>query len=218
MICGIDESGRGPVIGPLVIAGVSVDDEKILTELGVADSKKCTPKRRERLEGLIKNKADKYEILVIPANDLNTLMKTLTLNEIEVYSFCRIIEKIKPERCIVDSADVNEERFKQNILSHLSYQPELISKHKADEIYPVVSAASILAKTERDRQISLIEKELQDKLHLPLGSGYPADPVTMHFLRVYLKTYNEFPPHIRYEWSTVKNLLKEYKNKKIDEY
>jgi ribonuclease HII len=218
MICGVDESGRGPVIGPLVIAGVSVQDEKTLTDLNVADSKKCTPQRREKLEKLIKNKADKYEILVIPASDINTLMKTLTLNELEVYGFSRIIEKMKPQVCIVDSADVNEERFRQNILSKLSYKPELKSKHKADETYPVVSAASILAKTERDRQIRMIEKELQSKLPLPLGSGYPADPVTMHFLRVYLKTYNELPPHVRDAWVTIKNLLNEYKNKRIDEY
>ena len=61
--------------------------------------------------------------------------------------FSKIIEKLKPDICYVDAADVNEERFGRDILSHLSFKPTMISKHKADETYPIVGAASILAKT-----------------------------------------------------------------------
>jgi len=143
-------SPKGPVIGPLVIAGVAFTDDKKLMELKVRDSKKCSPKRRENLAKQIKEIALNYEILVIPASAIDDMRKVMTLNEIEVNAFIKVIKKLKPELCYVDSADVNEERFANDILSGLNYKPTIISKHKADDIYPVVSAASILAKTKRD--------------------------------------------------------------------
>ncbi len=142
----------------------------------------------------------------------------MTLNEIEVNAFSKIIEKLKPDICYVDAADVNDERFGKNILSRLSFKPEIISKHKADDIYPVVGAASILAKTKRDEEVQIIAQELEKKMDMPLGSGYPADPVTQKFLRMWIKTFGELPPHTRHSWKTAKNLLKNSKIKKLDEF
>ncbi len=218
MICGVDESGRGPVVGPLVIAGVTFENDLELIENNVRDSKKIAPKRREILSKKIKESAVNYEITLISASDIDNMRKVMTLNEIEVNAFSKIIEKLKPDICYVDAADVNDERFGKNILSRLSFKPEIISKHKADDIYPVVGAASILAKTKRDEEVQIIAQELEKKMDMPLGSGYPADPVTQKFLRKWVKTFGKLPPHTRHSWKTAQNLLKESKIKKLDEF
>lgn len=218
MICGVDEAGRGPVIGPLVIAGVTFENDLELIENNVRDSKKITPKRREILSKRIKESAVNYEISLISALDIDRMRKVMTLNEIEVNAFSKIIEKLKPDICYVDAADVNDERFGKNILSSLSFKPEIISKHKADDIYPIVGAASILAKTKRDEEVQMIAQKLEKKLDMPLGSGYPADPVTQKFLRKWVKTFGKLPLHTRHSWKTAQNLLKESKIKKLDEF
>lgn len=218
MICGVDEAGRGPVIGPLVIAGVTFENDSKLIENNVRDSKKVMPKRRETLAEKIKEIAVDYEIILISASDIDDMRKIMTLNEIEVNAFSKVINKLKPDVCYVDSADVNEKRFGRDILSGLSFKPEMISKHKADEIYPVVSAASILAKTTRDENVRKIAKELEKKLNLPLGSGYPADPITQKFLRTWVETFGELPPYTRRSWKTAQKILKENKAKKLDDF
>jgi ribonuclease HII len=218
MICGVDEAGRGPVVGSLVIAGVTFENDLELIENNVRDSKKITPQRREILSKRIKESAVNYEITLISASDIDNMRKVMTLNEIEVNAFSKIIEKLKPDICYVDAADVNDERFGKNILSRLSFKPEIISKHKADDIYPIVGAASILAKTKRDEEVQMIAQELEKKLDIPLGSGYPADPVTQKFLRKWVKTFGKLPPHTRHSWKTAQNLLKESKIKKLDEF
>ena len=108
MICGVDEAGRGPVIGPLVVAGIKLKDEHKLAEIKVKDSKKLTPKRREILSVRIKQLTDDYEILVIPAKDIDDMRKVMTLNEIEVNAFTQVVKKLRPDICYVDSADVDE--------------------------------------------------------------------------------------------------------------
>jgi len=218
MICGVDEAGRGPVFGPLVIAGVTIQDDSELKEIGVRDSKKLTPNRREILAKKIREIAEKYEIIIISASDIDDMRKVMTLNELEVSAFSKIIEKLRPDVCYVDSADVNQERFGMDILSKLSFKPKIISKHKADDIYPVVGAASIIAKTTRDENVRKIAQELEKKLNLPLGSGYPADPVTKKFLKTWIRAYGELPPHTRRSWETAQRLMKENKTRKLDDY
>lgn len=176
------------------------------------------PKKRAQLAEVIKEIADNYQILVIPASDIDDMRKVMTLNEIEVNAFKKIIDELKPDICYVDSADVNEVRFGNNILSKLSFKPVIISKHKADERYPVVGAASIIAKTRRDKEIRKIEQELKKKFNLPLGSGYPADPITQKFLKKWVKTFGKLPPHTRCSWSTARRILKENSMKKLDDF
>lgn len=218
MICGVDEAGRGPVIGPLVVAGVNFRDESRVMRLKVKDSKQLSPQRREILAKEIKEFASNYEVLIISAKDIDDMRKVMTLNEIEVNAFTTVIKKLKPEICYVDSADVNEKRFAIDILAGLSSKPEIISKHKADDIFPIVSAASILAKTRRDEEVQKIADEIEKKINLPLGSGYPADPITQKFLRKWVEIYENLPPHTRHSWKTASNILKENSTKKLDEF
>jgi ribonuclease HII len=218
MICGADEAGRGPVFGALVVAGVLVENDAELIRIGARDSKQLTPNRREVLAKQIKDIVVKYEIMVIPASDIDDLRKVMTLNELEVSVFSKVIEKLRPDTCYVDAADVNEVRFGKDILSKLTWKPTMISKHKADQTYPVVGAASILAKTTRDEHVRQIARDLEKKINLPLGSGYPADPLTKKFLKTWVDTYGELPPHTRHSWGTAQNLMKKYKTKTLDKF
>ena len=218
MICGIDEAGRGPLVGPLVIAGVLFENEDQLLKMKIKDSKQLSPKKRDEFADKIRNYAKKIEIIVIPASDIDDMRKSMTINEIEVFAFSKVIENLKPYICYVDSADVDEKRFGREILSRLSIKPKIISKHKADEIYPVVSAASIIAKTTRDNEVQKIEKELQKKLNLPLGSGYPADPITMKFIHSWFEKYKHLPSCVRHSWKTTKKIIDASKIKKLDDF
>ena len=210
MSCGVDEAGRGPVIGPMVVAGVCANREKLI-ELGVRDSKKLSPNRREFLAGEIKKIADKVSIRVVGPEEIDAMREEMTINELEVHIFAEVIENLRGEEIFVDAADVNEERFASGILSFLSYSPKIISRHKADDIYPEVSAASIIAKVERDKIIEKIAEEIGD-----FGSGYPADERTKEFLKEYYKRHGELPPHVRKSWKSAKRIVKEKKQKSLD--
>jgi len=213
MICGVDESGRGPVIGPLIIAGVLVEDEFELVEMRVRDSKKISPERRERLAEEIK-KVSRYEIIEVPAKEIDSLREEMTLNALEAKLFATIIEKLRPTTAYVDSADAKAEEFKRKILKELSFPVELVSRHGADDIYPVVSAASILAKSRREEEMRKIEVEIGERI----GSGYPADPITMIFLKRWVKEKGSLPPHTRASWKTSIKLLSNTKIKQLGEF
>jgi ribonuclease HII len=228
VICGIDEAGRGPVLGPMVVAGVKVEDDILLREIGVKDSKKLTPKRREKLAEEIKKIAD-YEIQIVPAEEIDVLREEMTLNVLEAKLFATIIEKLtlcsnmrsstpnsiaKDLVIYVDAADVNEENFKRYILSELGREMNIVSEHNADERYPVVSAASILAKTTRDEEIKKIGEEIGKQI----GSGYPSDPVTINFLKEWMKEHGELPPYTRRSWKTARRIVQLYKTSKIEEF
>ncbi|TET89961.1 MAG: ribonuclease HII [Methanomassiliicoccales archaeon] len=212
-ICGVDEAGRGPVLGPMVVSGVCVDDESQLATLGVRDSKKLRPVRREQLAREITSIAE-VETVVVPAEEIDLLRMEMTLNELEVNIFGSVLSKLRPEIAYLDSADVNAERFGVNVAGTLDFEVEIISKHGADDIYPVVSAASIIAKTTRDREIAKIENEIGERI----GSGYPSDPNTIQFLEKWIREKGNLPPHTRKSWKTAKRILQGTKVKKLNEF
>ena len=198
-ILGIDEAGRGSVLGPMVIAGVVVPEkmEKVLERMGVKDSKRLTPNRRTILSRKLKKMFD-YEIVVISAREIDEMRADgINLNEIEKNAMESILLKIKPEKAIVDAVDVKAERFQSNLCNDTGVN--VIAEHKADDKYIEVSAASIIAKAERDDQIAQINKEFIKSGGI--GSGYPSDPKTKEFLTNY--TYDEMPDFVRRSWATV---------------
>jgi ribonuclease HII len=218
MICGLDEAGRGPCFGPLVVAGVTFQTDEKLIEYNIRDSKKITPQRRSFLADKIRDLAEEYRYIIIHAEDIDDMRRVMTLNEIEVNAFSKIVEKLHVETCYVDAADVNETRFGHDIMLKLSYTPKIISKHKADEIYPIVGAASILAKTIRDQEVEKIAKKLREELDMDLGSGYPADPITKNFLTAYIQKYGTLPPHVRKSWKTCEKLIQQFKTRTLDDF
>lgn len=203
-ILGIDEAGRGSVLGPLVIAGVSVPEkmEKVLERMGVKDSKRLAPHRRTILSRKLKKMFD-YEIVVISAREIDEMRANgINLNEIEKNAMEDILLKMKPEKAIVDAVDVKAQRFQDNLCRDTGLN--VIAEHKADDKYIEVSAASIIAKAERDSQISEINKEFIKSGGI--GSGYPSDPKTKDFLTNY--TYDEMPDFVRRSWATVAKMKK----------
>ncbi|TLZ67301.1 MAG: ribonuclease HII [Methanobacteriota archaeon] len=213
MICGIDEAGRGPVIGPLVVAGVLVESDVPLRQLNVRDSKKLSPERREVLAPEIR-KLCRAEILVIPATEIDAKRSEMSLNDFEAKLFATILDRLRPEVAYVDSADVNEFDFRRSIATHLNFEVEIVSKHEADDLFPVVSAASILAKVTRDAEMRKIEEELGTKI----GSGYSHDVETIGFLTKWLAEKGTLPPHARASWDTSKRLLSAAATRKLDEF
>lgn len=213
MIAGVDESGRGPVLGPLVVAGVAVESDVALRHLGVRDSKKMPAERRAILAPEIE-KVAAYHVLVIPAERIDAMRSEMSLNDFEAQLFANVIAKLHPKTAYVDAVDVDEIDFKRAVLRDVGYDVEIVSQHNADDLFPVVSAASILAKVRRDAEIKVIEKEIGQ----PIGSGYPSDPVTMAFLERWIRERGALPPHTRASWDTAKRLLAEKKVRKLEEF
>ena len=201
-ILGVDEAGRGSVLGPLVIAGVIVPEKmnKILERMGVKDSKRLVPHRRTILSRKLKKMFD-YEIVVISAAEIDQMRADgINLNDIEKNAMRDLIIKMNPEKAIVDAVDVKAERFQDNLCE--STGVDVIAEHKADDKYIQVSAASIIAKAERDAQIEKINKEYIKMGGI--GSGYPSDPTTKEFLTNY--SYEEMPDFVRRSWATVSKM------------
>ena len=202
-LAGIDEAGRGPVIGPMVIAAVVVDEDEVpeLERLGVRDSKRLTPKRRERLFDEIIALLDDYVILELWPDEIDS--REGTLNEFEVENFVKALNllKVRPDVIYIDAADVKEARFGEDIRKGLNFEAEIIAEHKADDKFLPVSAASIIAKVTRDRAIERLKEEYGE-----IGSGYPSDPRTRAFLEEYYKQHGEFPPIVRRGWKTLKKI------------
>lgn len=200
ILCGIDEAGRGPVIGPLVICGLCAE-ENDLKGIGVKDSKLLTRARRERLYPEIISKVRNYKLEILKPDDIDRMRENYTLNEIEAIYFARIIDSMGSYTYIVDAADVDEMRFAEKIRENMHVNAEIISKHHADRDFPVVSSASIVAKVVRDWEVDELKKVYGD-----FGSGYPSDPRTVKFLREYFIRNKSFPPIVRRSWLTLKKI------------
>jgi len=210
LVAGVDDAGRGSVIGPLVIAGVLMKEEDLpkLTQLGVKDSKLLSPRRRETLAIEIKRNASKYSIIKLSPREIDTVVQTgrklHRLNRLEAQTMAKVIEMLKPDIAYVDASDVLEERFKQHILECLTFKVKVVSEHKADRNYPIVSAASIIAKVERDKEIA----DLKEK-HGDFGCGYPTDRKTISFLQQCLQKLGEYPDFVRKSWKPAKKVKRE---------
>ena len=214
LICGIDEAGRGPVLGPLVVAGVCLESDAPLRQLNVRDSKKLTAERREQLAPEIE-KLSSHEVIIVPAEDIDALRSQMTLNDLEARLFASIIRKLRPADIVyVDSADTDELEFKKAIKRDLDFEVEIVSKHQADDLFPVVSAASILAKVRRDAEMRLLQKEFG----VEVGSGYPADPITVAFMEQWIREKGVLPPHTRTTWDTARRLMSLSQTRKLDEF
>lgn len=214
-LCGIDEAGRGPVIGPLVTAGVVIDEDKEMEfkALGVKDSKLIPRAKREELFETIKSMVKRYEIIVLTPQDIDAALMDpdTNLNWLEADTNAEIINKLKPEKAIVDCPSNNIADYSDYIRKKLNVDCELVAEHKADLNHLVVGAASILAKVTRDRAIA----EIQKKVGCDIGSGYPSDPRTKAFIS---ENYDKYPEIFRKTWQTYKNVVASKEQKGLDEF
>lgn len=202
-ICGIDEAGRGCIIGSLVICGVTIDEgqEQELKAAGARDSKLLTPAQRQTIYNKIIKIAKGYHCEIIPPAeiDLAVLSDFTNLNWLEADKGAKIVEKLKPDHVIMDCPSPNTKAFKEYISERLSSKPSLVCAHHADATFVVVGAASIIAKVTRDRLIEEIKKEIG----IDFGSGYMTDPKTTDFLEGF---YDKYPDIFRKSWEPYRKM------------
>ena len=208
---GVDEAGRGPVLGPLVIAACAVplSDVPLLVEAGVRDSKLLTAAKRASLAEWFtsqqRERAWRSHTVVIDADEIDVALAQDGLNWLEVRGFARAIEGLGVTRdlhVVADACDVNAERFTQRITERLDGWPwpnaNLDSEHKADTNHPVVAMASVLAKHRRDQAMTA----MAERVGFPVGSGYPSDPTTVAALDR-LIGHDAIDADVRWSWATV---------------
>ena len=218
LIAGVDEAGRGCVIGPMAIAGVLVDEgglEKLL-RLGVRDSKTLSPARRKELAILIEREALALRVVLVQPREIDEAVLRKGLNKLEARVMASIIDELGPDVVYVDSSDVVEGRFASTIRSYLRSggRVKVIAEHGADAKYPVVAAASIIAKVRRDEALEAIKR----RLGLDLGSGYPSDPRTLAFLRSWYARHKSYPDFVRKTWRTAREIAAEEGAAKLDSW
>lgn len=200
-------SPMGCLLGPLVVAGVSIEPGRLreLRELGVKDSKKLTPRRRESLYPQILKVADRVHWACIPPAEIDAVVtrgkKLRKLNYLEAVYFARVIDRLGAQKVTVDASDVLPRRFRDDIAGNLTSKCRVTAFHKADRDFPVVSAASIIAKVQRDREVALLKES-----HGDFGSGYPSDPTTRSFFTERMKRGEPLPAYVRKSWKTWLNL------------
>lgn len=213
IICGIEEAGRGPVIGSMVICGIACGEKDIkkLRELGVKDSKALSPERREELYPKIMKIAKKCEIVKVTPKEIDMRFEVgVNLNKLEAIKMAEIINKIKPDIVYVDAPSSNPDGFKRELKKYLKIHPKIISENYADVKYPIVSAASIIAKVERDKEI----KEISEEYGIDIGPGYSHDERTIKFVKELIKK-GKIPDFVRKSWDTFKRLKREKEQKKL---
>jgi ribonuclease HII len=203
LVGGADEAGRGCLVGPLVIAGVSATRSGVreLKELGVRDSKALSSRRREILyTEILKVCSHTYWAHIEPA-EIDTVVRTgkkyRKLNYLEALYFAKVIDQLDASRVTVDACDSVPRRFKENVCDNLKTRCSVRALHKADRDYPIVSAASIIAKVERDREVEKLRRK-----HGDFGSGYPSDPSTRVFFIERMRKGEPLPEYARKSWKT----------------
>jgi ribonuclease HII len=187
LIAGVDEAGRGSVIGPLVVAGIGVKESKLrlVRSLNLRDSKTLTRTSRRRLFSKIVGIADYICLCVLSTNEIDESVRLKGLNKLEAEAMAAVISDIQPDNVYVDCCDA---------------------------LNVVVSAASIIAKVIRDSEIYEIRKT-----HSNIGSGYPSDKLTINFIKDWVLRFGEAPAFVRKSWRPVKLILKESAGISLDQ-
>lgn len=216
---GVDDAGRGPVIGPMILAGCLINDEteREFKKLGVKDSKQLTPKRREFLAEIIKEKVEAFEIIIIHPEEIDEKNKEgVKLNEVEALACAKIINKINNGsnkiKVVLDCPSTNLTTWRDFLRAKIEnlFNLEILCEHKADRNHISVSAASILAKSARENEMDLLRKKYGDEI----GSGYSSDSLTIKFLEKNIKKYHN-DGIFRKSWATWKTAFAKTNQKKL---
>lgn len=204
IIAGIDEAGRGSLLGPMVICGAAIDESDIqkLKDLNVKDSKLLTSKQRE---SIAKKLNLNYELIIVSPNQIDEAVnsKITNLNWLEADKTVEILEKLKPDSAIIDCPSPNIPAYENYIKNKLITNITIKVEHKADYNHLIVGAASILAKVRRDKEI----EKLKEGIGIDFGSGYPSDPKTKEFLKNYWHSFGEI---FRKSWAPYQKIEREY--------
>ncbi|WP_273837749.1 ribonuclease HII [Halococcus sp. PRR34] len=207
---GVDEAGRGPVLGSLFVACVRADPAVL--PAGIDDSKRLSPARRETLADELRAD-DRIAVATrevtpstidAPDTDLNALTIEAAGATIDSVASIGADAKATADGLagVVDACDTDTERFGRRVHEAATADVEITAEHGADEEHALVGAASVVAKVARDAHIA----DLADE-HGPIGSGYPSDPTTREFLAEYVREHGDLPPFARRSWKTSREAL-----------
>ena len=213
-ILGIDEAGRGPVIGPLILAGVMIEEGSENKIDGVKDSKLLSHKKRIILDKKIRANS-KYKLIEVSPGEIDTALdpenKLMNLNWLEAHKQAEIINSLNPDKAIIDCPSPNCKKFREYLKNLLKNKNiELIVEHKADVKYPVCSAASILAKVKRELEMDKIKNKYGET-----GPGYSSNPITQKFVR---ENWEKHPEIFRMTWATWQNHKKMKGQKTLENF
>ena len=200
---GVDEAGRGCVIGPMVMAIAAYVDEPELKQKGVKDSKLLSPRKRVELFDYLKDICH-HQVSIVSALELNELMKIYSLNEIEAMKTAELLRGLPSnvDTVFIDSPDSIPSKYRDRIIKYFgSTKLNIVSENKADLYHPIVGAASIFAKVTRDAEI----EKIKIKTGLDFGSGYSSDAKAVNCLRDNLQN-KLLLNHVRLRWKTYTNL------------
>jgi ribonuclease HII len=210
LVAGVDDAGRGPIIGPLVVAGVLLGEnrDRELLAMGVKDSKLLGREVRSQLAPRVRALATKVSVVEAQPKEIDEVVlhggKLRKLNFLEAHMMAQVISDLGPKDVYIDASDVNERRYGETVRELLPptlRDIKIVSEHHADRTYPVVSAASIIAKVRRDEAVEGLRSEYGD-----FGSGYITDEKTVTFLREWRRAHAEYPPIVRRSWKTIKEI------------
>ncbi|ADD06261.1 ribonuclease H, type 2 [Natrialba magadii ATCC 43099] len=210
MPIGVDEAGKGPVLGSMFAAAVHVERETVLPD-GIADSKRLTPARRDELAATLRED-DRIGVGVAeittaqiddPETDMNSLSVRAHAEAIEAVAADTVLEA--PITGLCDACDTDADRFARRVADRCGLECTISAEHGADDDSPIVGAASIIAKVERDTHVESVSAAFPDCG--PVGSGYPSDPNTRAFLESYVDAHGELPACARESWSTCEDVL-----------
>lgn len=207
LIAGIDEAGRGCLIGPMVLCAVAIEQEREgeLWQIGVRDSKRLTPSKRERLGEQIAQIAHSVQMALVLPQEIDRE----NLNVLSKKKSAELISRLDPDWVYLDvpARGPGIQKYCQAIRWLVGREDlKIFGENRADQNYAVVAAASIVAKVVRDAEIKKLHK-----LYGDFGSGYPSDPKTKSFARNCLTAHKGLPPIIRTKWSTIARIRKSRK-------
>ncbi|XP_046899548.1 ribonuclease H2 subunit A isoform X2 [Hypomesus transpacificus] len=215
---GIDEAGRGPVLGPMVygICFCPVSKKEDLKDLKVADSKTLTEAEREHLFSKVDESKSfvGWALQILSANTISNSMlqrAKYNLNALSHDAAIGLVQfaldnGVQLKEVFVDTVGPAEKY--QDKLSQRFPGVEVTVRPKADSLFPIVSAASICAKVARDHAVKdwVFSEDLGD-VDTDYGSGYPSDPKTKAWMLKYLDPVFGYPQFVRFSWSTAQTLL-----------
>lgn len=199
------------------MCGLMLHEQEVkkLLDLKVKDSKLLSPKEREILFGKIIEITDKYRIIITNPNEIDKAVygnDGLNLNRLEAKICVEIINDLNPDKVIIDTPSNNIEAYKKFVLRFIAKKDIItLFEHKADFNYPIVSAASILAKVTRDNEIANIKK----KINYDFGSGYMTDIKTVKFLEQHFKEHSDI---FRKSWLPYKDIINKKFQKKLEDF
>ena len=216
LICGIDEARRGPVLGPMVMCGAMIEEKDLpeLIKLKPKDSKLLTKEEREELYPKLLSVLKHYKVIIMQPAEIDKAVKGkdgLNLNKLEAHKQAEILNEFNPDQAIIDCPSNNIKSYKQQLLKLLSNKKvDLILEHKAER-YPLVAAASIIAKVTGDKEIESIKKQIG----IDFGSGYMSDPKTVEFLR---NNFEKYPELFRKSWFPYQDLVNKKFQKSLSDF